>query len=60
MENAFARQTDQVLSTLGVKPSVGLTDAQVVELRKKYGKNGTREPPSLPKPDRRMVFQPVY
>lgn len=44
MDNAFARSTDQVLSDLGVQPSTGLTDAQVQELRKKYGKNGMPEP----------------
>lgn len=45
MENAFARQTDQVLSTLGVQASTGLTDAQVTTLRKKHGKNGMQYPP---------------
>lgn len=47
MENAFARSTDEVLSTFGVKASAGLTDTQVKELRNKHGKNGTRrDPPS--------------
>lgn len=41
MENAFARPVDQVLSTLGVQASAGLSDAQVKKLTEKYGKNGT-------------------
>jgi hypothetical protein len=40
MENAFARPVDQVLSTLGVQTSAGLTDAQVKKATEKYGKNG--------------------
>lgn len=40
MENAFARPADQVLSTLGVQASAGLTDAQVKKLTEKHGKNG--------------------
>lgn len=40
MENAFARPVDQVLSTLGVQASAGLTDAQVKKLTEKHGKNG--------------------
>ena len=49
MENAFARPVDQVLSTLGVQASAGLTDAQVKKLTEKHGKNGRfascRKPP---------------
>ncbi|ROV97518.1 hypothetical protein VSDG_04546 [Cytospora chrysosperma] len=48
MENAFAKPTDQVLSTLGVQASTGLTDAQVTELRNKYGKNAIAEEPPTP------------
>lgn len=47
MENAFAKPTEEVLSTLGVQSSTGLTDAQVQEQRKKHGKNG-EHPQSLP------------
>ncbi|KAF3769066.1 calcium-transporting ATPase activity/catalytic [Cryphonectria parasitica EP155] len=48
MENAFARSADQVLSTLGVQSSTGLTDAQVKDQRKKYGKNAIAEEPPTP------------
>lgn len=51
MDNAFARPTDQVLSTLGVQASTGLTDAQVKDIRKKHGKNG--------KPDDDPSIQPA-
>ncbi|KAH8885237.1 putative calcium P-type ATPase [Thozetella sp. PMI_491] len=47
MENAFAKPIDQVLSTLGVTNS-GLTDTQVVSLRKKHGKNAIPEEPPTP------------
>lgn len=40
MENAFAKPIDQVLSTLEVQASTGLTDAQVKKLTEKHGKNG--------------------
>lgn len=46
MDNAFARPTEQVLSTLGVQSSTGLTDAQVKDIRKKHGKNGKPDDPS--------------
>ena len=42
MENAFALSKDKVLSTLGVDTASGLTDAKVIELRTKHGKNGKR------------------
>lgn len=48
MENAFARPVDQVLSTLGVQTSAGLTDAQVKNLTDKYGKNAIAEEPPTP------------
>ncbi len=41
MENAYALPSDQVLAKLGVDANNGLTDERVVELRLKYGKNGT-------------------
>ena len=45
MENAFAKPTDKVLSTLGVSAAAGLSDEQVVDYRSKYGKNGMSPPP---------------
>ncbi|KKY36814.1 putative calcium p-type atpase [Diaporthe ampelina] len=48
MENAFARPVDQVLSTLGVQASAGLTDAQVKKLTEKHGKNAIAEEPPTP------------
>ncbi|KAK2611132.1 hypothetical protein N8I77_004507 [Diaporthe amygdali] len=48
MENAFAKPVDQVLSTLGVQASTGLTDAQVKKLTEKHGKNAIAEEPPTP------------
>ncbi|KAI3397892.1 hypothetical protein diail_10293 [Diaporthe ilicicola] len=48
MENAFARPVDQVLSTLGVQASSGLTDAQVKKLTEKHGKNAIADEPPTP------------
>ncbi|KAL2260661.1 hypothetical protein VTK26DRAFT_5264 [Humicola hyalothermophila] len=48
MENAFAKPIDEVLGTLGVRPSTGLTDDQVAKLQAKYGKNAIAEEPPMP------------
>lgn len=48
MENAFAKPTDKVLSTLGVSAAAGLSDEQVVDYRSKYGKNAIPEEPPTP------------
>ncbi|KAK4184454.1 hypothetical protein QBC35DRAFT_505918 [Podospora australis] len=40
MDNAFAKSNEEVLSTLGVNPTTGLTDEQVSTLQAKHGKNG--------------------
>ncbi|KAJ0121571.1 hypothetical protein J7T55_008735 [Diaporthe amygdali] len=48
MENAFAKPIDQVLSTLEVQASTGLTDAQVKKLTEKHGKNAIAEEPPTP------------
>ncbi|KAK4218218.1 calcium-transporting ATPase [Rhypophila decipiens] len=48
MENAFAKSTDEVLSSLGVNPATGLTDAQVTSQRAKHGKNSIPEEPPTP------------
>ncbi|KUI66000.1 Sarcoplasmic/endoplasmic reticulum calcium ATPase 3 [Cytospora mali] len=48
MENAFSKPIDEVLSTLGVQASTGLTDAQVTKLRNKHGKNAIAEEPPTP------------
>lgn len=40
MENAFAKSADAVLAELGVNPSTGLSEEQVLGQRAKYGKNG--------------------
>ena len=51
MESSFARSIKQVLENFNVKPSQGLTDAQVSDLRKKHGRNGAytrnRQSPEL-------------
>lgn len=41
MEDAFARPAKQVLADFQVAAASGLTDAQVVESRKKHGSNCT-------------------
>ncbi|KAM7194717.1 putative calcium P-type ATPase [Rhypophila sp. PSN 637] len=48
MENAFAKPSDEVLSSLGVNPATGLTDAQVTSQRAKHGKNSIPEEPPTP------------
>lgn len=48
MENGFAKPIDEVLSTLGVNPATGLSNAQVADLQAKYGKNGMQTASSLP------------
>lgn len=40
MEGAFAKPIPDVLAHFGVEAKSGLSDAQVVKLREKHGKNG--------------------
>jgi len=40
MDDAFAKPIEEVLGTLGVSPTAGLTDEQVLRSRAKHGKNG--------------------
>jgi Ca2+ transporting ATPase len=46
MDNAFAKSIDEVLGTLGVSKTTGLTNEQVTQSRAKHGKNGMRRLPS--------------
>lgn len=39
MESAFAKPVDDVLANFKVDAKTGLSDAQVTELRNKYGRN---------------------
>ncbi|KAK4464882.1 hypothetical protein QBC42DRAFT_344353 [Cladorrhinum samala] len=48
MDNAFSKSTHEVLSTFGVDPASGLTDAQVASLQAKHGKNAIAEEPPTP------------
>ncbi|KAK3355037.1 putative calcium P-type ATPase [Neurospora tetraspora] len=48
MEAAFAKPVDEVLSTLGVDPTTGLSDEQVAQSRAKHGKNAIPEEPPTP------------
>ncbi|KAK4199124.1 hypothetical protein QBC40DRAFT_86435 [Triangularia verruculosa] len=48
MDNAFALSSQEVLSTLGVNPATGLTDAQVKSSQAKHGKNAIAEEPPTP------------
>ncbi|KAK4162153.1 hypothetical protein QBC43DRAFT_322481 [Cladorrhinum sp. PSN259] len=48
MDNAFSKSTHEVLSTFGVDPSNGLSDAQVSSLQAKHGKNAIPEEPPTP------------
>ncbi|KAI0389359.1 putative calcium P-type ATPase [Xylariaceae sp. FL0594] len=48
MESAFARPIQAVLDHFQVDPKTGLTDAQVVELRVKHGRNAIPEEPPTP------------
>lgn len=41
MENSFLYSPAEVLQHFGIKESTGLSQAQVVEARKKHGPNGT-------------------
>ena len=42
MDDAFFRSTDEVLNYFGTDPKNGLSDQQVKENTKKYGKNGMK------------------
>ncbi|KAI0164878.1 putative calcium P-type ATPase [Xylariaceae sp. FL1272] len=48
MESAFTKPTQAVLDNFHVDPKLGLADAQVIELRTKYGKNAIPEEPPTP------------
>jgi len=41
MENAYNKSPDEVLDYFQVEEEKGLSDEGVVELRQKYGRNGT-------------------
>ncbi|XP_029123646.1 calcium-transporting ATPase 3, endoplasmic reticulum-type isoform X2 [Elaeis guineensis] len=48
MENAYAKSVAEVLGAFGVDPAKGLTDAQVVEHAKIYGRNVLPQEESTP------------
>ncbi|KAH0498837.1 hypothetical protein TgHK011_006067 [Trichoderma gracile] len=48
MDNAYALPIDAVLANFNVQERSGLTDSQVEELRKKYGRNAIPEEPPTP------------
>lgn len=48
MDNAFAKPIEEVLGTLGVSPTAGLTDEQVLKSRAKHGKNAIADEPPTP------------
>jgi Ca2+ transporting ATPase len=48
MDNAFAKSIDEVLGTLGVSKTTGLTNEQVTQSRAKHGKNAIAEEPPTP------------
>ncbi|KAL3141521.1 Calcium-transporting ATPase 3, endoplasmic reticulum-type [Trebouxia sp. C0010 RCD-2024] len=55
MEDAFARDASEVLRLLNVDPGVGLSDAEVVEARAKYGSN--EQPPEKGTPFWKLVLK---
>ncbi|KAK7408156.1 hypothetical protein QQX98_009685 [Neonectria punicea] len=48
MDDAFARPVDEVLANFNVDNVTGLSDAQVVDLRNKHGRNSIPEEPPTP------------
>ncbi|APA06416.1 hypothetical protein SS1G_12923 [Sclerotinia sclerotiorum 1980 UF-70] len=48
MDSAYAQSTSEVLEHFSVSESQGLTEAQVIASRKKYGRNAIAEEPPTP------------
>lgn len=48
MDSAYAQSTSEVLKHFSVSESQGLTEAQVIASRKKYGRNAIAEEPPTP------------
>ncbi|CAD6440499.1 2f471b82-e0f9-4379-a4b0-09d341dbbaf7 [Sclerotinia trifoliorum] len=48
MDSAYAQSTSEVLKNFSVSESQGLTDAQVIASREKYGRNAIAEEPPTP------------